>query len=97
MSNQPLPLAAAQARLRHPGRPLKSSAPTEVAERAAQVAGCLPPRLLDRTQAAAYLGISIWSLIDLEAAGHLARVRIGDLRCVRYDRADLDRLIEASK
>lgn len=59
--------------------------------------GAIPPRLLDRPQAARYLNISVWSLIDLEAAGLLARVRIGELRRCLYDVNDLDKLIEVSK
>jgi hypothetical protein len=60
------------------------------------------PRLLDAERAAAYLGVSTWTVRDLEAAGHLSRVRLPlpggkDLRKLLYDRADLDRLIERSK
>lgn len=60
------------------------------------------PRLLDLLTAAAYLGLSPWTVRDLEAAGSLQRVRIplpnaGELRKLLFDRADLDRLIEAWK
>jgi hypothetical protein len=60
------------------------------------------PRLLDAESAATYLGVSTWTVRDLEAAGHLPRVRFPlpggkDLRKLLYDRADLDRLIETSK
>jgi hypothetical protein len=60
------------------------------------------PRLLDPASAARYLGVSTWTVRDLEAGGHLQRVRLPlpggkDLRKLLYDRADLDRLIEASK
>ena len=62
----------------------------------------LSPRLLDLPTAAAYLGLSPWTVRDLEAAGSLARVRIplpnaGELRKLLFDRVDLDRLIEAWK
>jgi hypothetical protein len=59
--------------------------------------------------AAAYLGVSLWAIRDLEAAGSLSRVRVplppdrrgrrlgGELRKLLYDRADLDRLIDTWK
>ena len=60
------------------------------------------PRLLDVAGAAAYLSVSSWTIRDLLAAGRLPRVRLplaGDRECRRVllDRADLDRLIDASK
>ena len=64
---------------------------------------CPPtPRLLDTGGAAAYLGVSTWTIRDLEAGGHLPRVRLPlpggkDLRKLLYDRTDLDRLIDTSK
>jgi excisionase family DNA binding protein len=59
-------------------------------------------RLLTVREAAAYLGVSRWSLREIEWAGKLKRVRIplsgdGGLRRVLYDRADLDRLIKSWK
>ena len=62
----------------------------------------LSPRLLDLPTAASYLGLSPWTVRDLEAAGSLQRVRIplphaGELRKLLFDRADLDRLIEQWK
>lgn len=62
----------------------------------------VPPRLLDLDATAAYLGVSPWTVRDLEAAGVLARVRVplpngGELRKLLFDRADLDRLVEAWK
>jgi Helix-turn-helix domain len=62
----------------------------------------LAPRLLDLEAAAAYLGVSPWTIRDLEAAGVLPRVRVPlpggrDLRKLLFDKADLDRLIEAWK
>jgi hypothetical protein len=59
------------------------------------------PRLLDLGGAAAYLAVSPWTVRDLEAAGTLKRVRVptggGELRKLLFDRADLDRLVEAWK
>jgi hypothetical protein len=62
----------------------------------------LGPRLLDLPTAAQYLGLSPWTVRDLEAAGSLPRVRIplpnaGELRKLLFDRVDLDRLIEQWK
>jgi len=61
-----------------------------------------PPRLLDVDTAAAYLGVSNWTIRDLDAAGVLPRVRVplpsgGELRRLLFDRADLDRLIDVWK
>ncbi len=60
------------------------------------------PRLLDLHGAAAYLGVSGWTVRDLEHAGILARIRVplpdgGELRKLLFDRADLDHLIERWK
>jgi hypothetical protein len=69
----------------------------------------LSARLLDLPTAAAYLGVLLWAIRDLEAAGTLNRVRVplppdrrgrrrgGELRKLLYDRADLDRLIDMWK
>lgn len=58
-------------------------------------------RLLDVDDDAAYLGVSPWTIRDLEAAGTLKRVRVplrgSELRKLLFDRADLDRLIEMWK
>jgi helix-turn-helix protein len=59
-------------------------------------------RLLDLQQAARYLGVSPWTVRDLEASGVIPRVVIPlpngrDLRKLLFDRADLDRLIESWK
>ena len=90
-----LPLAAAQRRLAKPGRPRK---PTH--EPMAVIA--CPPRLLDVDAAAAYLGVSSWTVRDLDASGVLPRVRVplpngGELRRLLFDRTDLDRLIDVWK
>ncbi len=97
--SQPLPLAAAQARLGRPGRPRK---PRPEPEPPALRTSALAPRLLDLPATAAYLGLSGWSVRDLEAAGILRRVRVplpngGELRKLLFDREDLDRLIAAWK
>ncbi len=59
-------------------------------------------RLFELDAAAVYLGVSPWTVRDLEAAGTLRRVRIplpngGELRKLLFDRADLDRLIDTWK
>jgi helix-turn-helix protein len=59
-------------------------------------------RLLNLEDAAAYLGVSPWTVRDLDAAGVLSRVRVPlphgrELRKLLFDRAELDRLIEAWK
>jgi hypothetical protein len=66
------------------------------------VPGLCPARLLDLAATAAYVGVSPWTVRDLEAAGTLHRVRVpvgqgGELRKLLFDRQDLDRLIEAWK
>ncbi len=109
-SSGSLPLAAAAVRLRSkPGRPPKArpGAPevgglnaTAAAADARFVSTLSPvqPRLLDLPGTAAYLGVSEWTVRDLEAAGVLGRVRVplpngGELRKLLFDREDLDRLI----
>jgi len=59
-------------------------------------------RLFDLDQAAAYLGVSPWTVRDLEAGGTIRRVRVPlsngrELRKLLFDKSDLDRLIEAWK
>ena len=58
------------------------------------------PRLLDLQSAATYLGLSPWTVWDLEATGILPRVRVplangAELRKLLFDREGLDRLISA--
>ncbi|HEX2480943.1 MAG TPA: hypothetical protein VHQ69_03575 [Methylomirabilota bacterium] len=65
-------------------------------------APALTPRLLDLTRTAQYLGVSPWTVRDLEATGTLRRVAIPlaggrDLRKLLFDRMDLDRLVDAWK
>jgi hypothetical protein len=62
----------------------------------------LHPRLLNLHAAAAYLGLRERKLRELARSGILPRVRIplphdGEVRKLLFDRADLDRLIEAWK
>ncbi len=59
-------------------------------------------RLLGLDDAAHYLGVSTWTVRELEWAGVLPRVRIPlgnwkELRKLLFDREDLDRLVEAWK
>jgi len=58
-------------------------------------------RLLDLGQTAHYLGLSLWTVRDLEAAGILKRVRIptptGELRKLLFDIRDLDELVNRWK
>jgi hypothetical protein len=67
-----------------------------------EAVGSIPPRLLDLKAAAAYLGVSPWTIRDLEANGTLRRVNVPsgpgrDLRKLLFDRKDLDHLVEAWK
>ena len=69
---------------------------------ALQAVAPVHPRLLDLHSTALYLGVSGWTVRDLEAGRVLARVRVplpkqGELRKILFDRVDLDRLIEAWK
>ncbi len=59
-------------------------------------------RLFDVREAAAYLGVSPWTLRGLEAVGAVPRVRVplpggGELRKLLFDVRDLDRLVDAWK
>lgn len=91
-----------------PGRPKKveSGHTTGTAEAQAYrddgAQAAIPPRLLNLDTAAAYLGMSPWTIRDLEAAGVLPRMRVRlpdgrELRKLLFDKADLDRLIDAWK
>ena len=67
-----------------------------------QASGPLLPRLLDLDATAAYLGVSGWTVRDLEAGGILHRVRVplpngGELRKVLFDRMELDTLVDQWK
>jgi hypothetical protein len=113
-----LPLAAASMRLRQkPGRPRKEVTGSITPEKTSdddrardpgrrttvyEAVGSLLPRLLDLRAAAAYLGVSSWTVRDLETNGTLRRVSIPsgagrELRKLLFDRQDLDRLVETWK
>ena len=113
-----LPLAAASMRLRQkPGRPRKEVTGSITPDKASdgehgrdpsrrtvvyEAVGSISPRLLDLRAAAAYLGVSPWTIRDLEANGTLRRVNVPsglgrDLRKLLFDRRDLDHLVEAWK
>ena len=60
------------------------------------------PRLLDLHGAATYLGVSEWTVRDLETGGFLRRVRLplpngGEVRKLLFALEDLDQLVNASK
>ena len=110
-ANTPLPLAHAR---RGPGRPRKDMDSHISATSTGEVFGnagvkgralaysAVTPRLLDASQAGRYLGVSYWTVRELEAAGTLRRVCIpgrrgNDVRKLLYDQANLDRLIEMWK
>ncbi len=108
-------LAAASQRLRgRPGRARKAppghdmgganadASPNGASKRRALAIGASVPRLVDLRATAAYLGVSEWTVRDLDAAGVLRRIRVplpngGELRKLLFDRTDLDQLIEAWK
>lgn len=110
-----LALAAASQRLRRrPGRPRNAESrqdgggPEARASRKPDSDGrtlamqARAPRLLDLRATATYLGVSEWTVRDLDAVGVLRRVRVplpngGELRKLLFDREDLDRLIQAWK
>ena len=81
-----------------PGRPRRSAPAPTPAPRirsAVTIEPTAPRRLLTLRDAAAYLGLSTWTVRALEAQGALPRVRVplprgGELRKVLFDRADLD-------
>jgi hypothetical protein len=95
--------------VRRPGRPKKadtghtgSTTAGKDSERGTVIPLTPIQRLLDLEAAAAYLGVSPWTIRDLEAAGVLPRLRVPlpggrELRKLLFDKADLDRLIDAWK
>ncbi len=118
IENSRLPLAAASTRLRQkPGRPRKEATGSITLDKTSdgergrapvrrtvvyEAVGAISPRLLDLRAAAAYLGVSPWTIRDLEANGTLRRVNVPsgqgrDLRKLLFDRQDLDHLVEAWK
>ena len=54
-----------------------------------------PRRLMTLPETAAYLGLTPWSVRELQWKGRLPRVNLG--RKLLFDRADVDRLIDAAK
>lgn len=54
------------------------------------------PRLLNIKQAAAYLGVAVWTIRDLEWRGELPSIRNLGKRLL-FDVSDLDRLVEQKK
>jgi hypothetical protein len=92
-----------------PGRPKKGmsghmtgTTEAQAYTREARAQEACMPRLLDLDRAASYLSVSSWTVRDLEAAGVLPRVRVPlpdgrELRKLLFDKADLDRLIDAWK
>jgi hypothetical protein len=92
-----------------PGRPKKadtghtgSTTAGRGSERETVIRLPLITRLLDLDAAATYLGVSSCTILGLEAAGVLPRVRVPlpggrELRKLLFDKADLDRLIERWK
>ena len=107
--------APPQAHLRRgPGRPRKAESGhvPSTSHTNSRVNGASPsstldceptvPRLLNLKAAATYLGVSPWTIRDLEARRVLKRVSVplpggAELRKLLFDKADLDRLIEAWK
>jgi len=62
----------------------------------------ITPRLLNLRAAANYLGVSPWTIRDLEARGVLKRVTVplpggAELRKLLFDKLELDRLIDVWK
>jgi len=71
-------------------------------ERGALAVTAIEPRLLSLEDAARYLGVSPWTVRELEWSGVLPRVRIPlgngkELRKLLFDREDLNRLIDRWK
>ena len=96
------PLATGTARAQTPTWTRMNGGPSDSAGvRQTPALSPLTPRLLDVRGAAAYLGVSTWTIRDLDAAGRLPRVRLTlagrECRRLLFDVRDLDRLIEVSK
>jgi hypothetical protein len=96
-------------RRRHPGPPRKGHAgrapdasPTKSPAESASPSELITPRLLNLRAAANYLGVSPWTIRDLEARGVLKRVTVPlpggtELRKLLFDKLELDRLIDVWK
>ena len=93
----------------HPGRPRKvhagrapDTSPTMSPAESASPSKLITPRLLNLRAAANYLGVSPWTIRDLEARGVLKRVTVplpggAELRKLLFDKLELDRLIDVWK
>jgi hypothetical protein len=61
----------------------------------------LSPRLLDLPTAANYLGLSVWTVREMEHSGILPRIRLptlnGYIHKLLFDKHDLDILIDHCK
>ena len=100
MSPAPLPLAEAQRRNRKPGRPPGAARLGEQAATSAVATG--PRRLLDVRGVAAYLSVSVRTVHEWKAAGHLRPVTLPlsggrDLAKLLFDVADVDAFVDANK
>ena len=83
------------------GRAPDTSPTTSPAE-SAPPSELITPRLLNLRAAANYLGVSPWTIRDLEARGVLKRVTVplpggAELRKLLFDKLELDRLIDVWK
>jgi excisionase family DNA binding protein len=47
--------------------------------------------------AARCLGVSVWTVREMQWAGTLPAVRLPGVRCLLYDRLDLEKLVEQGK
>jgi len=99
--SQDKPLLHARRPVGRPRKPVLPASEKPMPVRCLTVAA-VPPRLLDLEATAAYLGVSPWTVRDLEAAGVLQRVRVplanqGELRKLLFDREDLDNLVSLWK
>jgi excisionase family DNA binding protein len=76
-------------------RPADAESSVQPARRRWSPPADAPRRLLALPEAAAYLGLSPWTVRELQWKGKLPRVDLG--RKLLFDRADLDALIERQK
>jgi hypothetical protein len=84
------------------GRALSADDTSDICGAAVPALCPLTPRLMNVSTAALYLGVSPWTVRDLEAAGVLRRVRVPlpgrrELRRLLFDKDDLDHLVAAWK
>jgi len=93
----------------NPGRPRKvhagrapDTSRTKSSAASASPSELITPRLLNLRAAANYLGVSPWTIRDLESRGVLKRVTVplpggAELRKLLFDKQELDRLIDVWK